>query len=50
MLNRNDGKVRAEVVFDNGEITCYHATWDKGQNRFTACSSARFKNNFTENK
>ena len=52
MFTRNDGKVKAEVVFDNGETVCYHATWEdrKGnpcENRFTACSKARFDREFS---
>lgn len=46
MFIRKDKKVRAELVFDNGTTACYHATWDKGSNRFTACSSARFNKEF----
>lgn len=51
MFQRNDGKVQAEVIFDNGETVCYHATWVQGdrqhQNRFTACTKARFDRDFS---
>lgn len=51
MFTRNDGKVTADVVFDNGETVCFHATWMQGerqyQNRFTACSKARFDREFS---
>ena len=51
MFTRTDGKVKAEVVFDNGETVCFHASWEdrKGRpqsNRFTACTKARFERDF----
>ena len=52
MFTRNDGKVRAEVVFDNGDIVCFHALWNdrKGnehRNNFTASSKARFDRDYS---
>lgn len=51
MFIRSDNKVRAEVLFDNGEIVCFHASWETKQgkaagNRFTTRSSTSFKENF----
>lgn len=51
MFTRTDGKVTAEVVFDNGEIVCFHARWKdhKGRsqsNPFTACTKPRFERDF----
>lgn len=50
MFIRKDGKVKAEVVFDNGEIVCYHASWQHKDrtihNRFTTRSTQGFEENF----
>ena len=50
-LTRNDGKVKAKLLVDNGETAVYWAAWpdNKGETvyNFTSCSSERFNREFS---